>query len=453
MMLNSIEHGPLVYDTIKVDGVIRTKKYEELKDAVKLQDHYDVKATNIILQGLPPKVYSLVNHHHGKSLHDYDMHTIGMTMQHVQFNAKFLNTLPPEWSKFVTDVKLARNLHTTNYDQLYSYLSQHEAHATKVRLMHERFPDPLALISNNSHIPSYQTNHQSQYNPTHYQQHSSPLAQQYYHSQQHSQSYEAPSHYKQYQPPAITQQPSVPQNVYQSSAMSQQTQAKFPPLDSGLAVPSFLPEHLLIQETKQPFKMVGLQSNKCMGDRVKVLLVLQLSRRKTYGKAMHSAKVAKEFNMVQGENIASSNTGSWLGIDDLNAFDLDCDEEPCAKAIQMANLLVMINVILEDNESLMTTIDVLKTQSKEKEAKYIDKEIDFEKKIKELENIVFKVGQSAQTMHMLTKRQVFYDHTHKQALGYQNSFYLKKVQRIKPTLYDGVVISRKHDVISVVDSE
>ncbi|GKF86623.1 hypothetical protein Tco_0254450, partial [Tanacetum coccineum] len=54
---------------------------------------------------------------------------------------------------------------------------------------------------------------------------------------------------------------------------------------------------------------------------------------------------------------------------------------------------------------------------------------------------------------MLTKLHVFYDDTHKQALGYQNSFYLKKAQQIKPTLYDGVVISRKHDVVSVVDSE
>ncbi|GKB21289.1 hypothetical protein Tco_0855212 [Tanacetum coccineum] len=106
----------------------------------------------------------------GESLHEYylrfaqlmnDMHTIGMIMQHVQVNTKFLNTLPFKWSKRVTDVKLARNLHTTNYDQLYSYLSQHEAHATEVRLMDERFPDLLSLIANNSYIPSYQTNHQS----------------------------------------------------------------------------------------------------------------------------------------------------------------------------------------------------------------------------------------------------------------------------------------------------
>ncbi|GKE07884.1 hypothetical protein Tco_1411435 [Tanacetum coccineum] len=56
-------------------------------------------------------------------------------------------------------------------------------------------------------------------------------------------------------------------------------------------------------------------------------------------------------------------------------------------------------------------------------------------------------------MHMLTKPQVFYDATHKQALGYQNPFYLKKAQWIKPMLYDRIVISKKHDVISMDDSE
>ncbi|GJR92490.1 hypothetical protein Tco_0264664 [Tanacetum coccineum] len=56
-------------------------------------------------------------------------------------------------------------------------------------------------------------------------------------------------------------------------------------------------------------------------------------------------------------------------------------------------------------------------------------------------------------MHMLTKPQVFYDDTHKQALGYQNPFHLKKAQRIQPTLYDGSVIAKKHDVISVIDDE
>ncbi|GJV78150.1 retrovirus-related pol polyprotein from transposon TNT 1-94 [Tanacetum coccineum] len=74
-----------------------------------------------------------------------DMHTIGMTMQQVQVNTKFLNSLQPEWSKFVTDVKLAKNMYNTNFDQWYAYLSQHEEHANEARMMRERYPDPLAL--------------------------------------------------------------------------------------------------------------------------------------------------------------------------------------------------------------------------------------------------------------------------------------------------------------------
>ncbi|GJY68638.1 retrovirus-related pol polyprotein from transposon TNT 1-94 [Tanacetum coccineum] len=41
----------------------------------------------------------------------------------------------------------------------------------------------------------------------------------------------------------------------------------------------------------------------------------------------------------------------------------------------------------------------------------------------------------------------------KQALGYQNPFYLKKAQRIKPTLYDGVVMSNAHVAMPVIDDE
>ncbi|GKD63605.1 hypothetical protein Tco_1305713 [Tanacetum coccineum] len=108
---------------------------------------------------------------------------------------------------------------------------------------------------------------------------------------------------------------------------------------------------------------------------------------------------------------------------------------------------------IKENESLLQTFIVFKNESKEKENKYMENKIDLEKKIKELDNIIFKVGQSAQTMHMLTKPQVFYDNIHKQALGYQNPFYLKKALRIKPTLYDGIVISDKHVAMPVIDDE
>nr|GEU58634.1 hypothetical protein [Tanacetum cinerariifolium] len=53
---------------------------------------------------------------------------------------------------------------------------------------------------------------------------------------------------------------------------------------------------------------------------------------------------------------------------------------------------------------------------------------------------------------MLTKPQFFYDHTTKQALGFQNPFYLKKAQQLEPKLYDGNVIPKTNAII-IRDSE
>ncbi|GJY12679.1 retrovirus-related pol polyprotein from transposon TNT 1-94 [Tanacetum coccineum] len=59
----------------------------------------------------------------GETLHEYylrftlllnDMNIYKMPLEQFQVNTKFLNTLPDEWSKFVTDVKLVKDLHTTN---------------------------------------------------------------------------------------------------------------------------------------------------------------------------------------------------------------------------------------------------------------------------------------------------------------------------------------------------
>nr|GEZ92413.1 zinc finger, CCHC-type [Tanacetum cinerariifolium] len=90
MILELVEQGPLLWPSVKEDGVTRIKKYSELTAAEAIQADYDV-------------------------------------------NTKFLNILPSEWSKFVTDVKRVRDLHTTNVDQLHAYLGQHEYHANKVR--------------------------------------------------------------------------------------------------------------------------------------------------------------------------------------------------------------------------------------------------------------------------------------------------------------------------------
>nr|GFB06194.1 hypothetical protein [Tanacetum cinerariifolium] len=75
----------------------------------------------------------------------------------------------PEWGRFMTAVKLNRGLKESNYDQLFAYLKQHEAHAKENKMVLERLSqpiaqptaDPLALLSNVSNtqhgLPSSST--------------------------------------------------------------------------------------------------------------------------------------------------------------------------------------------------------------------------------------------------------------------------------------------------------
>ncbi|GKA42477.1 hypothetical protein Tco_0735137 [Tanacetum coccineum] len=143
MVLKSVENGPLTWPTIEKNGVTRPKKYSELSATEAIQANCDIKATNIILQGLPQEVYALVSNHKvakklweskqllmqgtsltkqerecklynefdkfaykkGETLRDFylrfslllnDMNIYNMKLEQFQVNTKFLNTLPPE---------------------------------------------------------------------------------------------------------------------------------------------------------------------------------------------------------------------------------------------------------------------------------------------------------------------------------------------------------------------
>ncbi|GJT38129.1 hypothetical protein Tco_0937994, partial [Tanacetum coccineum] len=209
-ILKSIDEGPFQMGTTRVIvaegtegslhlGPERPRVYSDLSQEEKDRYNADIRATNIILQGLPKDIYSLINHYtdakdiwdnvkmllegseltkedresqlyddfehfrqnKGETIHDYyvrfaklinDMRNIKMTMSKIQLNSKFVNNMLPEWGRFVTAVKLNKGLKDSNFDQLYAYLKQHEAHANENKMMLERLTqqtvDPLALMSN-----------------------------------------------------------------------------------------------------------------------------------------------------------------------------------------------------------------------------------------------------------------------------------------------------------------
>ncbi|GKB22630.1 hypothetical protein Tco_0862031, partial [Tanacetum coccineum] len=137
----------------------------------------------------------------------------------------------------------------------------------------------------------------------------------------------------------------------------------------------------------------------------------------------------------------------------LRKVIVDRNEKVADFENQIHSLKQQLRTIVESHKTLSTTVDVLKMESKEKEDKYLDEIIELEKKKKALDNVVYKMGQSTQMMHMLTKPQDFYDKTHKIALGYQHPLYLTQAQRKVPDSYCGHMIVKKHDALSVNDTE
>nr|GEU76032.1 retrovirus-related Pol polyprotein from transposon TNT 1-94 [Tanacetum cinerariifolium] len=93
--------------------------------------------------------------------------------------------------------------------------------------------------------------------------------------------------------------------------------------------------------------------------------------------------------------------------------------------------------------SLMDEKKRLKHDFKIQEDKFLDKEVDLEARIKDLENIMLKRDQTVQTMHMHNpKPDSFYHPNQKMALGYPNPSYLKKAQLKQQSLYNGVFVTQ-----------
>ncbi|GJY80845.1 hypothetical protein Tco_0493596 [Tanacetum coccineum] len=313
-LYDSVIIGPFKYGRVEVPETpttpasIRDRTYDDLTEPEKICEACDIRATNIVLQGLPQDIYNL-----------------------------------PEWSKFVTDVKLAKDLHNTNFDQLYAHLRQHEAHANEVRLMRQQFPDPLAM-------------------------HRSSLA-------------------------LVANPPSVVYHQsYQALATHPQTQESFPQLYSGLVVPSFLPSDdpiaslnkamafisttftsrypptnnqlrtRLTQGIRQLSKMVEspcrtFRADKHKGEGHMARQCTKPKRPKNsewfkekmlLAQALESGVVLDEEQMeflADNEDTVTTcqesqelTTIAIFQTDDLDSVNSDCDEAPSASAILMAKL-------------------------------------------------------------------------------------------------------------------
>ncbi|GJS83107.1 integrase, catalytic region, zinc finger, CCHC-type containing protein [Tanacetum coccineum] len=407
MILNSIQNGPLIWPTItEEDGTTRTKKYEELSATKKIQNDCDCKATNIVLQGIPPDVYAIINHH------------------------KFAKEIWDRVKLLMQGTKLS--------------LQEKECLAV---LVFNQGDDPIACLNKamafltavaSSRFPS--TNNQLRTSNPRNQatiQDGRVTVQQVQGRQ--GQSY-AGNSYK--------------GNATSSGGNNTGGQARVIKCYNCQGE-----GHMARQCTqpKRPRNAAWFKEN------------AMLAEAQEAGKFLDEEKLAFISDLRIPDSQAVQTTipnNAAFQTEDLDAYDSDCDDVSNAKSVtaelerykeRVKTFEQRLNIDLSTREKMIDSqmddmikvklalkkkIDTLKqnlsnqikekesllqtfTVFKEKENKYMENEIDLEKKIKELDNIVYKVGQSAQT----------------------------KAQRIKPTLYDGSVIFDKHVASPVFDDE
>ncbi|GKD05671.1 hypothetical protein Tco_1180645, partial [Tanacetum coccineum] len=433
----------------------------------KLHESCEIKATNIVLQGLTQDIYNLVNHHEeakhiwdrvklliedykillqerelklydefnmfssvpGEIIHSYylrfaqliiNMHSIGITMRPVQVNTKFINLCHPKWSKFVTDVKLAKDLNNTNFDQLYAYLRHHEAHADDVHIMKERFLNPLALTVQGRQHQGY-AGSGTRSNAT------------------------GVNRTRGTNTAAWFKEKAMLAEALESGMVLDEEKIAFL-ADNGDTVPihdNYLDDHVIDQNVQKMQYYEQLVFNNdtnidITSDNVMIMSVIE----EMNNQVAKCNKVDKENKIIHEslttelkrykEQIKLFEERQQFYLNDrekyidskLRKVIVDKNAKVTDSENQIHLLKQQLNATVKSHKTLSTTVDVLKIESKVKEDKYLGNIIDLEKKNKALDNVIYKMGQSMQTMHI-------------------------KV----PALYCGNTIIKKHDALSVIDTD
>ncbi|GJZ58047.1 hypothetical protein Tco_0613541 [Tanacetum coccineum] len=136
-----------------------------------------------------------------------------------------------------------------------------------------------------------------------------------------------------------------------------------------------------------------------------------------------------------GSNLNDEENDFKLG----NSFGDETLDELTAAVIMMAIIQPADdNAVMEPTYDAKSTSELAKKAFKEHEDRYLEDIVDLEEKLSSHDRIVYKIGQSIQTIHMLGKTpNKVYDPFLKAGLGYKNPEHLKKVIAAQPKLYHG----------------
>ncbi|GKA19185.1 retrovirus-related pol polyprotein from transposon TNT 1-94, partial [Tanacetum coccineum] len=490
MILESIENGPLIWPTIEENRVTRPKKYSELSATEAIQADCDIKATNIILQGLPPEVYALVrNHKVAKELWERIqllMQGTSLTKQerYNQSSTPLSITYPSndyQSSVYHNAYSAPSSIPQIEYASTVNQQQQHEFPSLDLGLtvlVFKQGDDPIDAFNHmmpfqsavvTSRYPTTNNQLRNTSNPS--QQATINDGRITLQPVQGRQFSFASGTSKTYTPGASRSNFGKQRTVI-SKANGQilhEEELAFlvdPGIAKGQATQTVITHnhdkvnHNMINQAVQAI-LSSEQSNVVNHSETEitsdsniipyfqyVIESQQAAVQNSNSSAQQDALILYVTKQLKTQvvNYTKINLNNKSVNDTLTAelerykeqvkvlkegqnVDLkskDNVSDSCAQFVKIDHLKRTLSEHLKEKESLMQTVTLLKNDFKKEESRNIDREIALEKRIKQLDNI--------------------------QALGFQNPFYLKKAQQLEQKLYDGNVIEKTNAIV-IPDSE
>ncbi|GJR10439.1 hypothetical protein Tco_0793091 [Tanacetum coccineum] len=515
-ILKSIDEGPFQMGTFRetlaegTEGALhlgpeRPRVYSDLSPEDKERYNADIRATNILLQGLPKDIYTLINHYtDAKDIWD----NVKMLLEGSELTKEDRESqLYDDFEHFL--VKLNRGLRDSNYDQLYAYLKQHEAHANENKMMLDRFTqhtmDPLALMSNISHQQYYSqssTTPPSTYVPPHFADNTQldsnrgqrnnawgagafgyGGAQNRVGNANPGQARQNSEYFKDKMLLMQAQENGMEldeeqllftaggqDNVIDEDVDEQLTMFMAnlssadhvydevgPSYDSDIlsevhdhdhyqdAVCEHHEKHKMHDDVQPNYSHANYMSDSNMipyDQYVKDNTVpVVQTKLATYKEQVKLYERRVRFELTEREQKIDEQLR--IVITDRNIKEENLKKELHSVKIQLASTI-------NHNKSMVEEVTSLKKDFKQKENKYLEEFLDMKALKEKVEDKLYKQDQSLQTVHMLCRPKPYYNEQNKVAIGYKNPLCLTHAKQVQPALYNGYEIIKNNHVPDLV---
>nr|GEV71409.1 hypothetical protein [Tanacetum cinerariifolium] len=161
----------------------------------------------------------------------------------------------------------------------------------------------------------------------------------------------------------------------------------------------------------------------------------------TYKKQVELYERRAKFELTEREQ--KINEQLRLVISDRNFKEETLKRELHSIKLQLASTI-------NHNKSMVEEVTFLKKDFKQKENKYLEDFLDMKSLKGKLEDRLIKQDQSLQTVHMLCRPKLQYNELNKVAIGYKNPLCLTRAKQVQPALYNGHEIIKDNHTPAIV---